>query len=33
MAEPLLAERITSNVRRFAAGKPLIGLVDTDLGY
>ena len=33
MAEPLLAERITANVRRFAAGEPLIGLVDTDLGY
>src|SRR5258706_2598340 len=33
MAEPLLAERITANVRRFAAGAPLPGLVDTDLGY
>jgi len=33
MAEPLLAERITANVRRFAAGEPLIGLVDPDLGY
>lgn len=33
MAEPLLAERITTNVKRFGAGEPLIGLVDTDLGY
>jgi phosphoglycerate dehydrogenase-like enzyme len=33
MARPLLAERITANVRRWAAGEPLIGLVDTDLGY
>lgn len=30
---PLLTERITDNVRRFAAGKDLIGLVDATLGY
>jgi len=33
MAKPLLSERITANVRRFAAGEPLIGPVDPDLGY
>ncbi len=33
MAVPLLAERITANVRRFAAGEPLIGPVDPELGY
>lgn len=33
MARPLLAERITSNVRRYAAGEELIGLVDPELGY
>jgi phosphoglycerate dehydrogenase-like enzyme len=33
MARPLLAERITENVRRYAAHEPLIGLVDPDLGY
>ena len=33
MARPLLAERITANVRRFAQGSELIGLVDTELGY
>lgn len=33
MAVPLLAERITANVRRYAAGDPLIGVVDVDLGY
>ncbi len=33
MAVPLLAERITTNVRRFAAGEELIGPVDADLGY
>ncbi|HEX3425989.1 MAG TPA: D-isomer specific 2-hydroxyacid dehydrogenase family protein [Acidimicrobiales bacterium] len=33
MAAPLLAARITENVRRFAAGVPLEGLVDPDLGY
>jgi phosphoglycerate dehydrogenase-like enzyme len=33
MARPLLAERVTANVRRFALGEPLIGLVDTHAGY
>lgn len=33
MARPLLAARIRENVRRFAAGEPLIGLVDATLGY
>jgi phosphoglycerate dehydrogenase-like enzyme len=33
MVEPLLARRITSNVRRFAAGEPLEGLVDLAAGY
>ena len=33
MAVPLLGERITTNVRRFAAGEPLIGPVHVDLGY
>ena len=33
MAVPLLSERITTNCRLFAAGKPLIGLVDVALGY
>jgi len=33
MAEPLLAARVTENVRRFASGQPLIGPVDTDAGY
>lgn len=33
MAQPLLSARITTNVRRFAAGESLIGLVDPDLGY
>jgi phosphoglycerate dehydrogenase-like enzyme len=33
MAKPLLAERVTANVRRFAAGDPLVGLVDHDAGY
>lgn len=33
MAVPLLSERITANARRFAAGEPLIGHVDTQLGY
>ena len=33
MARPLLAERVTANVRRFAEGAELIGLVDTELGY
>ena len=33
MAQPLLAERIAANVRRFADGEELIGLVDVDAGY
>jgi phosphoglycerate dehydrogenase-like enzyme len=33
MAIPLLRARIADNVRRWAAGEPLIGLVDPDLGY
>ena len=33
MALPLLAARITENVRRWANGEPLIGLVDPSVGY
>jgi phosphoglycerate dehydrogenase-like enzyme len=33
MARPLLSERITTNVVRFAAGDELVGLVDRDAGY
>jgi phosphoglycerate dehydrogenase-like enzyme len=33
MAEPLLRARIIDNIRRYAAGAPLAGLVDPDLGY
>lgn len=33
MAKPLLAARVEANVRRFAAGQPLLGLVDLDAGY
>lgn len=33
MGVPLLAAHITDNVRRFAAGEPLVGVVDTSLGY
>ncbi len=33
MAIPLLSERITANVRRYAAGEELIGPVDPALGY
>ncbi len=33
MAVPLLGARVTENVRRFAAGAELIGLVDPELGY
>ena len=32
-AQPRLGQRITANVRRFAAGEPLLGLVDLDAGY
>lgn len=33
MAVPLLSERITTNVRRYIAGEPLVGLVDVHSGY
>jgi phosphoglycerate dehydrogenase-like enzyme len=33
MARPRLAERITANVRRFAQGDDLLGLINPDLGY
>jgi phosphoglycerate dehydrogenase-like enzyme len=33
MVLPLLAERIRTNVARFAAGEPLVGLVDPAAGY
>lgn len=33
MSEGSLAGRITENVRRFAAGQPLTGLVDPAAGY
>jgi len=33
MGVPLLAAHISENVRRFAAGKALVGAVDTSLGY
>lgn len=33
MAVPLLSERIAANVRRWAAGDPLLGLVDPASGY
>jgi len=33
MIQPLLAERIRTNVVRFAAGEELVGLVDPDAGY
>lgn len=33
MAQPLLSARVTDNVRRFADGRPLVGVVDPDLGY
>lgn len=33
MAKPLLAQRVTENVRRFARGEELIGLVDVEAGY
>jgi phosphoglycerate dehydrogenase-like enzyme len=33
MARPLLSARITENVRRYAAGEPLIGPVDATHGY
>jgi phosphoglycerate dehydrogenase-like enzyme len=33
MVDRLLAQRIQANVARFAAGQPLIGLVDPAAGY
>lgn len=33
MAVPLLSERVTANVGRFATAAPLIGVVDVDAGY
>jgi phosphoglycerate dehydrogenase-like enzyme len=33
MARPAIEQRITGNVRRFAAGEPLVGLVDVAAGY
>ncbi|MCB0951734.1 MAG: dihydrofolate reductase, partial [Microthrixaceae bacterium] len=33
MARPLLAERITDNVRRWISGTDLIGTVDVAAGY
>jgi hypothetical protein len=33
MAIPLLTARIAENVRRYAAGEPLLGLVEPALGY
>ena len=33
MAVPLLSERITANVRRYARGEELLGPVDVQLGY
>jgi phosphoglycerate dehydrogenase-like enzyme len=33
MARPLLAERITTNVRRYADDEELIGIIDVEAGY
>ena len=33
MLQPRLVELVTENVRRFAAGEPLLGVVDPDRGY
>jgi phosphoglycerate dehydrogenase-like enzyme len=33
MGLPLITERVRTNVARFAAGEPLEGLIDVDLGY
>jgi phosphoglycerate dehydrogenase-like enzyme len=33
MAKPLLSARIAENIRRYATGEPLIGLVDPAAGY
>lgn len=33
MAVPVLSERVRENVRRFATGEPLLGVVDVEAGY
>jgi phosphoglycerate dehydrogenase-like enzyme len=33
MGLPLLAKRVTENLKRYAAREPLVGLVDLDAGY
>jgi phosphoglycerate dehydrogenase-like enzyme len=33
MVDRMLAERIRDNVRRFAAGQPLLGVIDPEAGY
>ena len=33
MSRPLLAQRVEANVRRFAAGEELLGVVDVEAGY
>ena len=33
MGLPLLADRVTANVRRYVTGLPLLGAVDVTLGY
>lgn len=33
MAVPVLTERVRENVRRYATGEPMLGVVDVDAGY
>ena len=33
MALPLLSARVADNIRRYAAGEPLLGIVDPASGY
>jgi phosphoglycerate dehydrogenase-like enzyme len=33
MAVPLLSARVTENVRRFARGEPMLGVIDVEAGY
>jgi phosphoglycerate dehydrogenase-like enzyme len=33
MYRPALADRLRENVARFAAGEPLLGVIDVDVGY
>ena len=33
MGRPLLATRVRENVERYGRGEPLVGVVDTSLGY